>query len=70
MIVLKDAPPLLVHRALSDGILLTDSDPFQRVRFETDGIIRYLDTIPLREELSRGLRQRMAEGTYGRSRRG
>lgn len=69
VIVLNDAPPLLAHRALRDGIVLADSDPFQRVRFETAAIIRYLDTIPLREEMSRGLRQRMAEGTYGRPRR-
>ncbi|MBA3421620.1 MAG: nucleotidyltransferase domain-containing protein [Thermoleophilaceae bacterium] len=69
VIVLNDAPPLLAHRVLRDGIVLADSDPFQRVRFETGAIIRYLDTIPLREEMGRGLRQRMAEGTYGRSRR-
>jgi predicted nucleotidyltransferase len=69
VIVLNDAPPLLAHRALRDGIVLADSDPLQRVRFETAAIIRYLDTIPLREEMSRGLRQRMAEGTYGRPRR-
>ncbi len=69
IVILNDAPPLLAHRVLRDGIVLADSDPFHRVRFETDAVIRYLDTIPLREELSRGLRQRMAEGTYGRPRR-
>ncbi len=69
VIVLNDAPPLLTHRVLRDGIVLADSDPPQRVRLETDAIIRYLDTMPLREEMSRGLRQRMAEGNYGRPRR-
>jgi hypothetical protein len=39
------------------------------VRLETEAIIRYLDTIPLREELGRGLERRLAEGTFGRPRR-
>lgn len=69
VIVLNDAPPLLAHRVLRDGIVLADSDPAQRVRFETEAIIRYLDTIPLREEMSRGLRRRLAQGTFGRPRR-
>ena len=69
VIVLNDAPPLLTHRVLRDGIVLADSDPFQRVRLETGAIIRYLDTIPLREEMGRGLRRRLAEGTFGRPRR-
>lgn len=66
---MNDAPPLLAHRVLRDGSVLADSDPFQRVRFETNAIIRYLDTIPLREEMGRGLRRRLAEGTFGRPRR-
>ncbi len=69
LVVLNDASPLLQHRVLRDGIVLADPDPGQRVRLETDAIIRYLDTMWLREEMGRGLRRRMQEGTFGRSRR-
>lgn len=59
VVVLDDAPPLLAHRVLRDGFLLTERDPVARVHLETDTIVRYLDTIPLRQELSRGLARRL-----------
>ncbi len=68
VVVLNTAPPLLAHRVLRDGRLLVDRDPRARVRSETAVILEYLDTIPLRSELSRGLAHRMADGSYGRSR--
>jgi hypothetical protein len=51
---------------IRDGELL---DALTRVRLESDAIIRYLDTIPLREEFGRGLERRLAEGTFARPRR-
>lgn len=67
LVVLNDAPPLLQHRALRDALRLIDRDPRVRIRLETRAILDYLDTEPLREELGRGLRKRIEEGTFGRS---
>jgi uncharacterized protein len=69
LVVLNAAPPLLAQRVIRDGELLSERSALGRVRLETEAIIRYLDTIPLREELGRGLERRLAEGTFGRPRR-
>ena len=69
LVVLNGAPPLLAQRVIRDGELLAERSAPTRVRLETEAIIRYLDTIPLREELRRGLERRLAEGTFGRPRR-
>ncbi len=68
LVVLNGAPPLLAQRVIRDGELLAERDAPARIRLETDAVIRYLDTIPLREELGRGLERRLAEGTFGRPR--
>ena len=68
LVVLNGAPPLLAQRVIRDGELLAERSALDRVRLETDAVIRYLDTIPLREELGRGLERRLAEGTFGRPR--
>jgi uncharacterized protein len=69
LVVLNGAPPLLAQRVIRDGEVLAERSAVTRVRLETEAIIRYLDTIPLREELGRGLERRLADGTYGRPRR-
>ncbi len=66
LVILDDAPVLLRHRALRDGEALLERDRARRVRFETRTILEYLDTKPLRADLARGVRRRLAEGTYGR----
>jgi uncharacterized protein len=68
LVVLNGAPPLIAQRIIREGELLADRDALERVRLETDAVIRYLDTIPLREELGRGLERRLAEGSFGRPR--
>ena len=68
LVVLNGAPPLLAQRVIRDGEVLAERSALARVRLETEAIIRYLDTIPLREELGRGLERRLAEGTFGRPR--
>jgi predicted nucleotidyltransferase len=68
VVILNGAPPLLAQRVIRDGELLAERDAPARIRLETDAVIRYLDTIPLREELGRGLERRLAEGTFGRPR--
>jgi uncharacterized protein len=66
LVILNEAPPLLRHRILRDGVLLLDRSPRERLRFQTGSLLEYFDTQPLREELSRGLRNRIDEGRFGR----
>lgn len=67
VVVLNDASPLLRHRALRDGELLVERDPISRVRLDAATIVEYLDTAPLRESLSTGIRHRIEENRFGRS---
>lgn len=66
LVLLRQAPPLLRHRVLRDGILILDRAPRERLRFQVRALNEYFDTAPLRAELARGLCNRLAEGTYGR----
>lgn len=66
VVVLDDAPPLLRHRAIRDGVLLFSNDERARVRKETTAILEYLDTGPLRAILDAGQRRRLREGRFGR----
>lgn len=68
VVMLNRASPLLRHRAIRDSRRLVERDPKSRVRFEARALLEYLDTKPLRAERSRGLRQRIEEGRFGRSR--
>ncbi len=68
VVMLNGAPPLLRHRAIRDARRLVERDPKARVRFEAKALLDYLDTMPLRAELSRGLRHRIEEGRFGRPR--
>jgi predicted nucleotidyltransferase len=66
IIMLNQAPPLLRHRAIRDRKLLVERDPVARVRLDARALLDYLDTEPLRAEMSRGLRKRIREGRFGR----
>lgn len=66
IVMLNQAPPLLRHRAIRDGKLLVERDPVARVRFDARALLDYLDTKPLRAEMSRGLGKRIREGRFGR----
>lgn len=66
LVVLNDAPLLLRHRAHRDGVRVLERDPRLRIRLESQALIAFLDTQPLRDELDRGLRNRLAEGRFGR----
>lgn len=66
LVVLNDSPPLLRHRARESGIMLVEKDPPARIRLEAGALIEFLDTQPLRDELARGTRHRVAEGRFGR----
>jgi predicted nucleotidyltransferase len=66
IVMLNQAPPLLRHRAVRDRKLLVERDPVARVRLDARALLDYLDTKPLRAEMSRGLRKRIREGRFGR----
>src|ERR687895_225891 len=66
VVPLNDAPPLLRHRAIRDGRLLLERDARQRIGLDTDAVLEYLDTAPLRRTLEAELRRRLEEGTFGR----
>jgi uncharacterized protein len=69
LVMLNQAPPLLQHRAIRDAVRLVERDRDQRVRFETRALLNYFDTQPLRDELRRGLKHRIQEDRFGRSRK-
>jgi predicted nucleotidyltransferase len=69
IVMLNRAPPLLQQRAIRDCVRLLERDPKMRVRFEAKALVNFLDTQPLRSELSRGLRHRIEEGRFGRRRK-
>lgn len=66
LVLLNDAEPLLRRPAASDGRRMLDRDRRTRVRLETEALLEYLDTAPLRATLADGRRRRLAEGRFGR----
>ncbi len=46
LVVLNRAPVDLIHRVLRDGLLLLDSDPGARIRFEVRARNEYFDLLP------------------------
>jgi predicted nucleotidyltransferase len=46
VVVLNDAPPLLTHRILKEGLLLFCADERVRLEFETHAVLKYLDWKP------------------------
>ena len=66
IVLLNDAPPLLRHRALRDGIRLLDRDPKERIEFEVRTLNNFVDTEPLRQLVARRLRKSIAEDRFGR----
>jgi predicted nucleotidyltransferase len=66
IVMLNQAPPLLRHRAIRDRKLLVERDSVARVRLDARALLDYLDTKPLRAEMSRGLLKRIREGRFGR----
>jgi predicted nucleotidyltransferase len=69
VVLLNDAPSLLRHRILSNGVLLFERSPVARVRFATRTIQDYQDMEWRREFFYRARVQRLKEGaTDGGSR--
>lgn len=53
LVVLDDAPLYLAGRIALRGRLIFDDDPLERVRWEADTRVRYLDELPLIQESAR-----------------
>jgi len=53
VVVLNDAPPLLAHRILKEGVLLFSRDDRGRLEFETNAVLKYLDWEPYVEKYTR-----------------
>jgi predicted nucleotidyltransferase len=53
IVVLNRASPDLVHRVLRDGILVHESDPGARIRFETRKRAEYFDVLPYLKQYRR-----------------
>jgi predicted nucleotidyltransferase len=66
LVPLNGAPPLIQHRAIRDAVRLVERDRDERVRLETQAMIQYLDTEPLRVALRAGLKKRIKEDRFGR----
>lgn len=66
LVVLNGAPASLAYRVLRDGTRLLEVDRTAMARHREETIRRYLDLAPLRRELARGVRDRVAEGRFGR----
>lgn len=47
LVALNQAPADLVHRVLTDGILLVDKDTARRIAFETRKRAEYFDLLPI-----------------------
>jgi len=68
LVVLNDAPALLRHHVLRDGILLVERSPEERVRFAVRTIRDYQDQQVRREWATRARITRLnREGSDGRS---
>jgi predicted nucleotidyltransferase len=66
LVILNDAPVVLKHRVLRDGILVLSRDEAKRVDFTADTLRRYVDTAPLRRLVHDYTRRSVANGTFGR----
>jgi len=46
LIVLNDAPPLLAHRILKEGVLVFSDNRKRRIEYEVKAVLKYLDWKP------------------------
>jgi predicted nucleotidyltransferase len=56
LVVLNRAPVDLIHRVLRDGILIHDSNPATRIRFEVQARNEYFDLLPYLRQYRRTTR--------------
>lgn len=64
--LLNDAPPLLYHRVLRDGIRLFARDPRATTGREGRALSRYCDYVPQLRKIEAAHSARIARGDFGR----
>ncbi len=64
LVLLNEAPPLLTHRVLRDGVLLHVTDERALALFRFRALQTYLDTKPLRQARAAALRERLAGSEF------
>jgi predicted nucleotidyltransferase len=64
LIVLENAPIVLGHRVLRNGVLLSERDPRRRVHVAERIMRQYLDEAYLRRVLDSALGERLREGRF------
>ena len=63
LVVLNNAPVVLTHEVIRDGVVLKDDRP-RRVMFESRALREYLDTAYLREVQRGYLREQIKRGDF------
>jgi predicted nucleotidyltransferase len=66
VIILNDAPPLLYHRVLRDGIRVLARDLRETTTREGRALSRYCDYLPQLAKIEAAHRARVAAGRFGR----
>jgi len=66
VVVLNDAPPLLYHRVLRDGIRLASRDLASTTTREGQALSRYCDFQLQQRKVDAAASTRMARGDFGR----
>jgi uncharacterized protein len=66
LVVLNDAPPVTQASHAADGCPAARSRPRRPCEAGGRAVSDYLDTMPLRERLTRAMRTRIDEGRFGR----
>ena len=66
LVLLNQAPPLLYHRVLRDGIRVMSRDLAATTSREGLALSRYCDYLPQFQIIDSAHRQRMAAGGFGR----
>jgi predicted nucleotidyltransferase len=66
VVVLNDAPPLLYHRVLRDGIRVTSRDLRATTTREGYALSRYCDWVPQLEKIRAVQEARIRSGEFGR----
>jgi hypothetical protein len=66
VVVLNEAPPLLCHRVLRDGVRILSRDLRATTTREGLALSRYCDYVPQLAKIEAAHRRRLAAGGFGR----
>ncbi len=66
VVMLNDAPPLLYHRVLRDGVRLLARDAMATTTREGRALSRYCDWLPQLRKIDAAHAARIASGAFGR----